>query len=205
MIHLISSDDFVNELLIPGVVNPNSGDCELLCYIIDKYEPLYLTNVLGYEFYKTMMDTISADPDNVPQEYIDLIDGADYVPIYPYNSCDTLRHWEGLRQYCAQYCYYWFYRNEATQTANMGEFIPTSSAGAIVSHGRKMMDAYNRSMRGVQLCREYMRSVEWTIIQPCMYCSWWNSWENTPFFYSINQPNYFFGNYGPDYMNQFGI
>jgi hypothetical protein len=154
--NFISTEDFTGEIMIVGLENPNSGACELLCEMIAKYEPIYLTKLLGYEFYTEMVKQVDLDPDNVIQELVDLIDGVDFT----YDG--ELHHWEGFRHHTAEYIYYWYMRTDKPSTTAYGQFIPTISTGNIVPVYQKEQDAYNRSQLGLQRGRIYTSTATYT-------------------------------------------
>jgi len=191
--HIIDSTYFINEILIPGTENPNSGVCQLLCSIIDIYEEKYLTGIFGYAFYRYVIDTIAATaPDNVPQELIDLIDGVDY-----YDDQGCLTKWQGLRKHTAQFCYYWFYRTEMTQTTNYGQLIPKTENGAIVAASWKMSDAFNKSQAGARDCIDFLNA------NAANYPQWQSCGDGSDWFIrNLPPPS---PDCGGDYMNVFGL
>lgn len=157
---IVTEKNFANELLIAGWENPNSGVCQGLCDAIDRYEPIYLSTVLGYGFYQHVLSVIEADPENVPEEYAALIDGSDYL------FDGVLMYWEGLRTHAAQYIYYWYNRGEMSKTTGMGQMVPSVENGNIVSVKRKLTDIYNRAMFGADRCYQFMYTIDWPDEQP---------------------------------------
>ena len=150
--HLVTADDFTGEIYIADVTNPNSGACQTLCEIIDKYEPLYMQKVWGYPLYNEVVTAINLDPNNVDQKYIDLVDGVDYT-----NSQGILTHYEGIRVGIRRYIYYWYGRTEFSQTAGLGvQVIPNYENGAVTSHATKMSTMYNQSMVYAQQSQIYL-------------------------------------------------
>lgn len=140
MATLLSPADFINELLIPGASNDRSGECSELCAMIEKYEPLFLSAAMGYSFYKDMMDSIQ--PDGVTtDEYKALIDGVDFM----WNG--KLTKWNGLREYTAQYVYYWYWRNAMTSTTGIGQTIANAENASITTPAFKMTRMFNEAIK----------------------------------------------------------
>jgi len=149
MATIVNVHDFINELLVAGGENPHQGAGYELCAMIEKYEPIYLTAALGYGFYVVLLDNLS-DPDDVPEEYAELIDGKDYT------VNGRLYKWEGLRKHTAQFIYYWYQRNNVTQTSLVGQVKPkTENANnAIVDF--KATKAYNDSVDGARSLKHFL-------------------------------------------------
>lgn len=138
---IVSKDLFINELFIAGLENPKSAVCQELCAMIAKYEPIYLSRVLGYSFYKQVLTAIG-DGSNVSQEYKDLIDGVDYT------VRDIVYNWQGLRYYTMCYIYYWYNRMNFSRTAITGQAIAKIENGDIYSATQKMAKAWNDASWG---------------------------------------------------------
>jgi len=136
---LLSVSDFINELLIPGTENSRSGVSQELCAAIEKYEPIFLSAAMGYGFYKDMLANIGTDGSTTP-EYEKLVDGDDYT------SNGILYKWDGLREYTAQYVYYWYWRNAMTNTTLVGQTISQTENAAITTPAFKMVTQFNNAM-----------------------------------------------------------
>lgn len=154
MATLVGAANFVGDILIVNGSNPHSGTGFDLCYFIEKYEPEYLSNAIGYAFYLDIITIISANPDDVPDEYANLVNGTDYE-----DERGVLRKWKGLKAYTADYIYYFYKRNDFTSSAGTGEVNAAVENGISRSSDQKMVRAYNESIDGVYEVRRYLKTV----------------------------------------------
>lgn len=145
---LIDISYFIGERNIPNATVSGSAVGEQLTLFINKYEEELLTKVLGYSLYKSFKTGIEAGtPDT---KWIALRDGKEYA----YHG-KTVK-WKGLRitspvkqSLIADYVYYWFMYNNATQTAAMGEVKTAAENAASVSPGLKMEIAWNEMSKRI--------------------------------------------------------
>jgi hypothetical protein len=154
MATLVGAANFVGDILIVNGSNPNSGAGFDLCYFIEKYEPEYLANAIGYAFYLDIIKTITDNPDDVPDAYANLVDGTDYE-----DERGVLRHWKGLKPYTAGYIYYFYKRNDFTSSTGVGEANAAIENGTFRTSDQKMVRAYNDSIDGVYEVRRYLKTV----------------------------------------------
>ena len=147
--NIVSTNDFINELLVAGGENPHLGVGSELCAMIAKYEPVYLTAALGYGFYTVLLDNIS-DSENVPQPYADLLDGVNYT------VNNRKYKWEGLRKHTAQFVYYWYQRNTVTVTSVVGQVKPKTENAVSAIVDFKAAKAYNDSVDGACSLKHYL-------------------------------------------------
>lgn len=151
--YIVSTSDFVGEIFIAGLENGFGGVCQNICNLRDKYEPLYLSKILGYGFYQDVLANVS-DPQNVPDEYVKLINGTDYT--LPNGH---LAYWEGLRKHTAQYIYYWYMRMDANKTSAAGQSTTSVENAALTGAWDKMVTAYNSSVLGYRSVSQYLNIV----------------------------------------------
>lgn len=132
---LVTDKYFKGELLIPNLESNGLGISGSICLaniqtlddLINKYEPLFLTKLLG----NTLCD-----------EFLKGI-----------GEPEPLTKWQLLKEMLvnedkhlspiANYVYYWFMRNEATKTTGVGETVGQANNAAIVSADAKMIRAWN--------------------------------------------------------------
>jgi hypothetical protein len=147
---LIDHTFFIGELNLP-----NTGNTEMqlrLNRFITKYEDRFLTELLGYDLYKQLKTgLIAITPDS---KWTDIRDGADFT----FNGLSY--NWQGLvnddtkTSIIANYVYYWWMRNEATQTTAVGEVITKTENSTRISPATKMRSAWDEMVNGVwQLVR----------------------------------------------------
>jgi hypothetical protein len=140
---LIDETYFIGELNLPGL---NDDDTvERLQLFIDKYEAKFLKELLGYELYKAFLTGVDTRP--VDDKWAALKSGSDYV-----RNGRTYR-WEGLVQsdtsMIANYVYYYWMRNEVSQTTGIGEVITKSENSTRISPSAKMTRAWNEMVNQV--------------------------------------------------------
>lgn len=150
--YIVSCKDFTNELLVAGLENGFGGATQELSKMICKYEPIYLSALLGYAMYQDLLANIQ-DPSNVPQDYADLVNGVEYT-----NHHGILTYWEGLRKHTAQHIYYWYQRNNVSSTTVAGQVKPAVENGQVLTNVQKFTRAYNSSIEAKHTLREYMQT-----------------------------------------------
>ncbi len=108
---------------------------------IAKYEAAYLQKMLGYAFFKLFNDAREAG--NVDERWTKLIEGDEYT-----NEQGTTCKWwgftnEALLSPIANYVYYWYTRDNASQTTASGEKSDKISESVNVGPAMKQMRAWN--------------------------------------------------------------
>jgi hypothetical protein len=143
MANLIDKDYFIGEVNIPDTSKPEV--LERLTFFITKYEEELLRNLLGNALYLAFKSGTDGKQDvDIEQKWKDLRDGVDYVD---YSS--FAKYWIGLRNttkkqsIIANYVYYWWHRDKASQTTAMGEVQQKSESGDNASPAVKMCRAQN--------------------------------------------------------------
>jgi hypothetical protein len=151
---LIDASYFVGELNIPNTSSP--AIAERLQVFIDKYERQFLEDLLGYELWKLLDTQITQEEENSPATPLPrlaiLLDGVEYT-----DSGGTLRKWRGLvyvdgalpRSLIANYVYWHWMKDQATQTTGLGEAATQAQNATLVSPTGKMVAACNEMARGV--------------------------------------------------------
>lgn len=136
-------------------------------WFIDKYEPLFLTQLLGPSLYAALKAGL--------------------------NENDTLAKWSSLRDIvtplAANYVYWWYLRKNVTTTVTTGEASAKNSNSNIESPIRKMVDVWNEN---IYCCRELVAN--WNVVDYGMYYlpNVWN-YYNHNMYYSLgtNLPEIF--------------
>lgn len=139
---LIDRTYFVGELNIPNThVAAISSQLSLF---IQKYEEKFLRDVLGYSLFKSF----NAAWPSTDQKWIDLVEGVEYI------SNGKTKFWRGLvdavsgdvsfdTSPIANYIYYWWQRNNHTQTATTSEVKTANENATVASPALKMVRAWN--------------------------------------------------------------
>lgn len=128
---LIDKTYFVGEL---DVANTNNANVEArLQWFINKYEPEFLRLILGADLYTNYVAGIVVTaPDPVPAEWV------------------ALQDFEGLKTAIASYVYFYYMRDQFTQTVGLGEVKPTAENATASDPSFKMMRAINEAVRWVR-------------------------------------------------------
>ena len=139
---LIDTTYFFGELHIP---NLNKVDvAEQLTAFIEKYEEEFLTNLLGYEMYQ--------DEDG------DLFYGTEYDHIGRVIMWKGLIDEEKKLSVIANYVYYWWMRNNASQTTGVGETITKAENSVRTSPSAKMTRAWNEMAASLRKMKMFIEA-----------------------------------------------
>jgi hypothetical protein len=162
---LIDTSYFVGaELNLPGAgVSGNPSDT-LLTMFIKEHETGFLVKALGRKLYRSFMTGLGLNQttgayanvtsgkaaDAVDQKWKDLLNGKEYT-----DDAGNLQKWKGFialsddgntlkQSIIANYIYYHFVRNNATQTSSIGEVAGTTENTTPVSPRFKVSSAWNK-------------------------------------------------------------
>lgn len=158
---LIDYSYFVGKINLPQTGNTD-GRADVEAFIAD-YEPEYLQKVLGYSLWKAFTDGIDGSG-AVDQRWTDLLDGADFS----YDG-KTWR-WPGFvpkPSPVAQYVYYQFLENGASDTVPAGTATGKAENATRVSPSAKMLTAWNEMIKSNVLLWNFLNAnkatyPEWT-------------------------------------------
>lgn len=183
---LIDTSYFVNELNVPNADKPEVS--EQLEAFIDKYEKRFLADLLGHGLYTDFTNGLASQP--VDDIWTDLKNGTNYT----YNQ--RRYNYPGIKNAIANYVYYWFMRNRATETTGIGEVVNKTDNAVRVSGSVKMSRAWNEMVTDVWKLVSFLDTN--AVIYPGW--SWYNDthggyWQNynharlKDMFYPINSFN----------------
>ncbi len=137
---LIDRTYFIGEL---NIVNSTTAPVSsLLDHFINKYEKQLLTDVLGLTLYNSFIAGLAVVP--IAQIWTDLKTGTSYT-----DQNGNAAKWRGIitdapnESMIANYVYYWYIRNNHTQTAAMGEVKGANENSVIANPSLKMVRAWN--------------------------------------------------------------
>lgn len=170
---IVASSDFQGELQI---ANKSQEDVSAdLTWFITNYEPEYLKNLLGTEFATLFIAGLAADP--VEQRWTDLVTPE-------------------LKRAIASYVFYWYIRDQDTQTVGVGQAKSNAVNATVVSAGAKLVKAWFKMVcLGFEIVRglvdndtypEFVTPYWWSLL----YAEWfgWN-WDyqffSSPWFYAF--------------------
>lgn len=157
MANIIQPIDFSGEIQIANVAQEDvAADLNVF---ITKYEKRFLRELFGQSFYDVFV------ANQTEQRFIDLIAIAEFKPAI------------------ASYVYYWYIRDQVTQTVGVGNVETKSANATLSSHGRKQTRAWNEMVKYVyeiihyitssNLFPEYVRPqwLQWRM--QSYYSNWW--------------------------------
>ena len=166
MAYRIIDKSFFNlEQNVPGV----ESDDEVIVLFIDQYEPKFLKKALGLAFYNTFWAAITTNPAPVAGRWYDIVAGATYY------KNGELREWLGLKQpdikksVIAQYVYWYYMRNQVTQSTRLGEVLTKKENADTVAPGYKMVNNWNDMAEQVCSLWDYLlnkRDDEGSLVYP---------------------------------------
>lgn len=138
---LINSSNFVGDRQVPNFDKPAIS--ERLTWFIEKHQPEVLRDIFGYELYKAFSTGIATyDPNNnnipaIEAKWLNLINGAEYT----LNS--KTRKFEGLRSIITNYVYWYWLKDQHTQTVGLGEVQAKGENSEMSNPAEKMVKAWN--------------------------------------------------------------
>lgn len=131
--------DFVGDVNIPNSGDTYLGTSSNVQFFIDKYTPIFLESLLGYDLYQEYLIGITP----VPVE--PATDPVTYEPINPkWINIQTI-----AKPLLLNYIYYWFKRNEYSYGSGSGESQAKGENATMVSPGFKMQTRWNEMVKWV--------------------------------------------------------
>jgi hypothetical protein len=135
----------INRLYFTGELNiPNSSNAavsERLDAFIKKYEPEFLRDIMGYSLHTAYAAGVLVTP--VDARWTDLQDGKEFTVNTKLNKWTGLVDAVNYRSPIANYVYYWYMRDQATQSTAVGEVATKTENSNRVSPAIKMSSAWN--------------------------------------------------------------
>lgn len=125
--------DFIGDVNIPNTGDTYLGTDSNVQFFIDKYTPIFLESLLGYDLYQLYLAGIAADPIDPKWTNIQTI----------------------AKPLLLNYIYYWFKRDEYTYSSGIGESKTKGENSTMVSPGFKMQSRWNEMVTGVYKTVKY--------------------------------------------------
>jgi hypothetical protein len=146
MANFVTPSDFKGMVMIPQVGASINTGTEIVTpvnvaleYIISEKEPEVLTNLFGYNLYYAL-----ANGNINIERWDNLVNGTVY-------EIDGIKHfYPGLKQIIKKYVYYWWLRQEATQSTGVGESINKTENAVRTNPAQKQVTAWNDM---IELCK----------------------------------------------------
>lgn len=116
----------------------------------------YLVRVMGLPLYKLFETEYAQDPK--PAKWVELVTGGEFE----YKG--SIAVWGGLANDTfktspiADYVYYFYHRDKATEVVGSGTIIPDTENGANVVNRSRMVDAWNSACKNAQLMELFLES-----------------------------------------------
>lgn len=130
MATIIDTSFFYADLQIPQITEA-SVNAEVVKFI-EKYEPLYLQDLLGYALYKAF----KTDP--AAARFANLISGGDFI-----DASGVLRPFVSVKQPIANYVYFYYMRHNITRSTGTGEKILKNNVSQDMSPFQKLVKSWN--------------------------------------------------------------
>ncbi len=152
---LINSSYFIGERNIPNTLYPEVSS--LIDHLISEHQEEYLTSLMGYELFKLFEAGLLVTP-TPDQKWLDIKNGVAFTGLD-----GRAKKWAGfvnattLLSPIADYVYYWYSRNNSTQTAAMGEVQSKNENSSNVSSAGKQVRAWNDMVAKNKLLNEFLQ------------------------------------------------
>lgn len=141
---LITPDYFIGEINIVGWESSSLPARERLCNLIIGREPEFLEHALGYSFSQDFINGIAAND----AKFLLIKNGGTYThqngKVYRFNG---LAKNKDTVSAIANYIYYWWCRNNETQTSSSGEVESKSDNASNKLANSKAVRAFNVAAR----------------------------------------------------------
>lgn len=168
MANIVTVSDFKGMIMIPQIGSPINTGAETvlpvnsaLTELIDEKEPEALTKLFGYNLYRALKNGLAADP--IDQRWIDLRDGSET------EINGVWKAYAGVKPLITRYVYYWWLRENATQSTGVGEAINKTENAYRVGPAQKQVTAWNDMVKSCKSTLDFLytnQSVYPEFIQP---------------------------------------
>lgn len=155
MASLIDESFFRGEINIPNSTNP--AILERINWFIQKYEPLCLGQILGYNLHTAFIAGLASVPQNPLM--VKIKDGTVYTTNYNRDY-----KWIGLvdstlkQSLIANFVYFYYMKDDTSKTTNLGTNIPKQELAVSVSPAEKMIRAWNEFSKQARELRDYLNA-----------------------------------------------
>lgn len=150
MPNLISSANFVGDVMLPNVVGTTPQATQLTTFIT-KHEHRYLKDILGVELYELFQAGLLA----TDADYEAIRDGETFT-----DRDSIVREWLGLNGVgtspITNYVYYQVMKYSVSQTQGIGESMSAVENGTRASSSPKMVEAWNQMVEWNWTLHEYL-------------------------------------------------
>lgn len=145
---LIDITYFIGEINIAGTNRAEVSD--IVTHLIDKYEVIFLRDVLGIKLYNEYVTGIAAG--SPAQKWLDIRDGKEF------QIGETFYRWRGFKEgsttltrksIIANFVYYWYTRDAVSFQTPASEASAKTENSNIVSPAVKQSRAWNEMVDGV--------------------------------------------------------
>jgi len=131
---IVQQSDFVGEIQI---ANKSQDDVSAdLAYFITKYQPIVLKQLFGDSFFALFDTGMNAEPQEA--RFVSLVAN---TPI---------------QAVCDNFTYYWYIRDQITQTVGVGNVQTKAANATVTTGGRKLIRAWNEMVKNVYEVIRYL-------------------------------------------------
>lgn len=165
---LIDETYFVGDLVIPNANSTNQAGVavlERLTWFIEKYEPIFLKDLLGYDLWKLVDTQITQEEENSPATPLPRLDRI--INGYEYTGQNAkVYKWRGLiftegttkQSMIANYVYWHWLKDQVSQTVGLGESATQAQNATLVSPTIKMNRAWDEISRQAMELNYFLQS-----------------------------------------------
>lgn len=168
---IVAPSDFIAEIAIPQTANyfSNGGNLQ---EFIDKYEKRFLLELFGATFYAELIAGLAVEPKPDPDIWAQLVDETD------------------LKQMICNYVYYWYKRDETTQSVGTGESKNKTDNATPVNSKDKQCRAWNEMANMVRFFDlSTVTYPNWVRRNWRRYSYWVRGCGIPEIYYNINETN----------------
>lgn len=165
MQNIIDHTKFVGSFLVANALESKFVQAELNALITEK-QPEFLDKLLGGLLHEAFATWYVTNPRNAT--YNDLLNGKAFLDT-SWMPMHTIK-WVGIAKPLTAYVYYWYLRNNATQTVSAGEVKAESANARPQSSIRKQVTTWNLM---VDQLRDYIRFMNTTYGAESLWTDYW--------------------------------
>ena len=152
---IITETDFeLNDLIGIEFSNDDGETSERLQVCIDKYEPIFLEELFGYEFARDLLayvDDIAAIANPI---FDAIIQGEEFT-----DGCDLLQKFKGIKLSITHYVYRYWRKENATNATENGDVLQgVEATSKHTSSAPRLVEVWNQMVKNNIKCYEYIES-----------------------------------------------
>jgi len=152
---IITETDFeLNDLIGIEFSNDDGETSARLQVCIDKYEPIFLEELFGYEFARDLLayvDDIAAIANPI---YDAIIQGEEFT-----DTCNLLQKFKGIKLSIVHYVYWYWRKENATNATENGDVLQgVEATSKHTSSAPRLCEVWNQMVANNRKCYDYIAS-----------------------------------------------